>query len=137
MNRTLLKSERLHLKNEIANLFETGERGHHYPIRTVLNLKVSTEPGLHVSVLVSVSKRNFRRAHDRNRIKRRLREAYRLNKRLLFNSAENPSSQNGGLLVHIGFLYSSKTMEPWSLVEKKVCRILQEIREKISTFSHD
>ena len=137
MNASLSKTERLYLRNEIAHLFEAGVRGNHYPIRTVLVLKPLPEPGLQVSILVSVSKRNFRRAHDRNKIKRRLREAYRLNKQILLGSDENPSSQNEGLLVHIGFLYSSKTMEPWSLVEKKVCRILQDVREKISTFSHD
>ena len=79
---TFPRAERLRSRKQIARLFEKGESGVVYPIRYVFLTgeddagDATDEGGL--SVLVSVSKRNHKRANVRNLLKRRIREAYRL-----------------------------------------------------------
>ena len=78
---TFPRAERLRSRKQIARLFEKGESGVVYPIRYVFLTgeddagDATDEGGL--SVLVSVSKRNHKRANVRNLLKRRIREAYR------------------------------------------------------------
>ena len=124
------KSERLYLKKDISTLFEKGEKWHNYPIRTLLNIESGQEGTSEVCMLVSVSKRNFKKAVDRNRLKRQIREAYRLNKHILYQPIYDPSSESAPIKVHIGLIYTSKVKEPWELIEKKVIRCLHEINQK-------
>lgn len=72
------KGERLSSKKTISSLFQTGESVVSYPLRIIYN---HAETGPYpVCVAVSVPKRLFKRAVDRNLLKRRIRESYRLNK---------------------------------------------------------
>lgn len=75
---TFTKEERLCSKRLIDNLFRNGSSFILYPYRIVFLRGGTQETG--VQVLISVSKRKFGRAVDRNLIKRRVREAYRLQK---------------------------------------------------------
>lgn len=74
------KSERLYKKKDIQELFDKGSSFYLYPFRVLVQKQTEGNTN---QVLFSVSKRNFKRAVDRNLIKRRMREAYRLNKYLL------------------------------------------------------
>lgn len=76
---TLPKSERLSSKKIINTLFTEGITITSYPFIIKYQPLQDQEAGVS-QVLFSVSKRNFKRAVDRNKIKRRIREAYRLNK---------------------------------------------------------
>lgn len=73
----LLKTERLTGKNNIANLYAKGRKRLETPLMATY---VKTANKGEVRVLFSVPKRYFRKAVDRNRYKRLLRESYRLNK---------------------------------------------------------
>ena len=77
------KGERLSSRKSISSLFKTGKVIKAYPLRI---LYAHVEEGkFPASVAISVPKRLFKNAVDRNLLKRRIREAYRLNKPLFYS----------------------------------------------------
>lgn len=79
------------------------------------------------SILVSVSKRRFKRAVKRNRVKRQVREAYRRNKHQLFDVL-----QQKGIRLAIAFIYLSDQLVDSALIEERMKTALLRIAEKIS-----
>ena len=77
-----------------------------------------------VLVGVSASKRNFKKATDRNRVKRLLREAYRTNQQGLVASANSQSGQ-----LHVFFIYVDKTLPTFALVEEKMLACLKKLQK--------
>ena len=92
---TLDKKERLHLKRDVDALFASGQAFIAYPLRVV------------------VAKKYFKRANKRNRVKRLIRECYRLNKHPLIHLAEER-----GVRVHIGLLSVAKELPSYHEVER-------------------
>lgn len=109
---TFSKEERLSSKRLIALLFSKGSSFNLYPLRFVYYTPEEEMSGP-TQLLISVPKRTFKRATDRNRLKRQIREAYRLNKHLL---AQNPE-QAPKLL---GVLYIGKEKKAFQSIEKKL-----------------
>ncbi len=111
---TFPKEEHLCRKKLIDELF--GKQGSSfgvYPLRIVW-LKSEGPTAAPPQVLISVSKRGFKRAVDRNRLKRLIREAYRLNK---YRLLEHPGGHSVGVL---GIIYTGKEKSALALVEKKL-----------------
>lgn len=77
------------------------------------------------SILISVSKRHFKHAVDRNRVKRQLREAWRLNRHLLTDRLPADIS------LHIAFIWLSDELFPSSVVHTKMQKLLLRIRETL------
>lgn len=120
---TLPKEERLCSRKALEELFGGGHQSvSAFPIRAVY---MPNEVGV-VRIMVSVSKRYFKRAVKRNRIKRQLREAYRLQKELL-------QPLTGGL--DIAFLWTSDEQLPTEKVFQKMQTLLQRIHESVSADS--
>lgn len=83
----------------------------------------TTGPAQLPAILITVSKRNFKRAVDRNRIRRRIREAYRLNKALLFGTPDKPKSPP----AYIAFIYTVKTEISFEEIEKGLKLALSKV----------
>jgi ribonuclease P protein component len=122
---TFPKEEHLCSKKLIEQLFSKQSSSFGvYPLRLTW-LPASTYTTTPPQVLVSVSKRTFKRAVDRNRLKRLLREAYRLNKYRL------TEAENGHPVALLGILYTGKEKNELPLIEKKLIsglnRLLAEV----------
>lgn len=113
------KAEHLCSRKVIETLFAGGHESFSaYPLRAVF---MTSEDFLGAQILVSVSKRHFKHAVSRNRVKRQVREAYRKNKSIL-------TSEKG---VYIAFLWLSKEIFPSQIVEEKVQNLLLRIQEHV------
>lgn len=127
----LSKEERICRKKIIDLLFDkTSPSFSLYPLRVVYRIvseeekTLQTEP---VSVLFSVSKRHFKRAVKRNRVKRQLRETYRLNK-----SELNTSCRTGEIKLSVAFLWLSDDLWETQRIRIKMQQILSRLRHEIS-----
>ena len=111
---TFPKEEHLCRKKLIEELFsKQGSSFGVYPLRIVW-IKSEMPTTAPPQVLISVSKRTFKRAVDRNRLKRLIREAYRLNK---YRLTEQP---DGHPIALLGIIFTGKEKSPLALLEKKL-----------------
>jgi len=113
------KSEKLKSEKAIEKLFTEGNSVSAYPLRLVYLKNDDT-----LKVGVSVSKRNFKKAVDRIRIKRLLREGYRLNKNMLIS--------NKAVDYTFMILYLSKDMPDFELLNKKTQVLFLKFIDQIS-----
>lgn len=121
------KSEKLKSRKLIKKLFEDGKAISVFPLRLVY-LKTEHEGNYPLQTGVSVSKRNFKLAVHRIRIKRMMREVYRLNKSVLYN---NISAKYIFMFIYLGkteFEYSKLTIKM-----KKLISIFIEKHEESKT----
>jgi len=118
---TFTKMERLSSKKKIDLLFKNGISKRDGCIHMVY-LITDNEPESSVQVMFSVSKKLFPRAVDRNLLKRRMREAYRLNKKEIMEAFSKAKKQ-----LIVAFLYIGKTEESYSAIESYIKQLLSEI----------
>tara|TARA_R110002049_G_scaffold85102_6_gene216572 strand:+ start:830 stop:1207 length:378 start_codon:yes stop_codon:yes gene_type:complete len=123
MNFKYSKKDKLKSKKLIEQLFTQGKAVTAYPLRLVY-LKTELENGLQLKTGVSVSKRLHKTAVSRNRIKRLLREAYRLNKPQYFNN----SSASYAFMI----LYLSKDGTTFDKVNDSMKLLFEKFTDKTS-----
>jgi len=124
---TLRKNERIASRRLIDQLF-AGSSSHSlaaFPVRVVYIIKERAREESPVQVLVSVSKRHFRHAVDRNRAKRQLREAWRRHKETLASTL--PADK----CLALAFLWLSDSPQPSAVVERRVCGLVQRIAKHL------
>ena len=120
MSFTYPKTEKLKSKTTIDLLFSEGNSVSKFPLRLVyVENKEANAPLLKIGV--SVSKKYFKKAVDRNYFKRVLRETYRLNKHLLLDSLEKPYA--------IMFFYQTKEHLTFQEIEEKTIQLFQKFNE--------
>lgn len=110
------KRERLSSKKKIEELFKTGSSFYwaSFQVRYA-PVKAPTEP---CQILISVPKKKFKRAVDRNLIRRRIREAYRLNKQCLAEAKPH----------YLAFVYLSKEILPFQTIQHQLIACLDRFK---------
>jgi ribonuclease P protein component len=121
MNHTLPTIEKLKSKKLLDELFTSGKKINEYPIKLVYK-QLNFEDEVLMKTGVSVPKRNFKRAVDRNRIKRLLREGYRLNKHVIDGEFKEK--------YVCMFLYLGKEMPTFEVLNNKIVKLLNKLVEK-------
>jgi ribonuclease P protein component len=116
------KKERLSSKKLIKELFSKGSSFFLYPFKIfyLANYPEST-PAVD-QVLISVPKKHFKSAVKRNSVRRKIKEAYRLNKPVIKESDRS-------LYYIIGFVYISKDILPYNEIDLKLKAILKRLSE--------
>ncbi|MBL4668689.1 MAG: ribonuclease P protein component [Flavobacteriales bacterium] len=117
------KNEKLKSKKAIDNLFNKGKSINAFPIRVMYVQKPELENSL-INAGVTVSKKNIKLAVNRNLIKRRMREAYRLN-----NNELKSYLKNTNIELNVMFIYSSKEILPYEVIENKIKVLLMHLSE--------
>lgn len=158
--RAFPKSERLCSRKAIEALFAGGNRAFSaFPLRVVYRVipqestpslssapTKGSSPSFSPQVLISVSKRHFKHAIDRNRAKRQIREAWRLNRDILSPSSGSvsdgfsvgtppPAIDSNSLqphALHIAFIWLADTPQPSDLVHRKMRNLLHRITEDLT-----
>ncbi len=124
---TFKKEERLCNKRLIDGLFHNGSSFLCYPFKVSWLLTAEPQP-FAAQVLFSVSKRRFKHAVDRNLIKRRMREAYRLNKQLLLYDVLTSTDKK--IVFSLGYI--GKEIVPYELIEKKMLKLLSQLGGEVA-----
>ena len=122
MSFTYPKKEKLKSKTTIDLLFSEGNSVSKFPLRLVYVENKEANAVL-LKMGVSVSKKYFKKAVDRNYFKRVLRETYRLNKHILLDSLEKP--------YVIMFFYQTKERLSFQEIEEKTIQLFQKFNETI------
>lgn len=121
MNFTYPKNERLKSKTTIGLLFSEGKSVSKYPLRLVYRIGEANQEEK-IKIGVSVSKKYFKKAVDRNYFKRVLRETYRLNKHLLWDNLEEPHS--------FMFFYQSKDRLTYEEINTKTIQLFEKFLQQ-------
>lgn len=114
------KAEKLTGKKKIEELFRDGSSIFLHPF---LVKHLQSNESVH-RILISVPKKKMKRAVDRNLLKRRIREAYRLNKHLIY---DQPAT-----FYHVGFIYQDTKVLAYKEIEEKLVILLKRLQDQIS-----
>ena len=117
------KNEKLKSKKSIDLLFSKGKSINAFPIRVIHHHK-DEKNGTPINAGFTVSKKNIKLAVNRNLIKRRLREAYRLNNNELKSQLKKTESE-----INLMFIYTSKQILPYKEIETKIKVLLTRLIE--------
>lgn len=117
---TFRKYEILRGKRAVSRLFENGKAISRYPLKLIW-IPCNGEDRLSPArVLISVPRKTFRKAHDRNLIRRRIREAYRHQKTAFYEELEKHA-----VCIDIGLIYIGKEIATYHEISHQIDKLLE------------
>lgn len=120
------KKERLCSKKAIDRLFCNGKSISEKPIRFVWNLEKKQNDSCSTKVLISVSKKSLKSSVDRNKIKRKIKEIYRLKKSNLDLFLKKTGKQ-----IALAVIYEKKEMSDYKFLEQKINVLLNRLIKQL------
>jgi len=127
LKNTFGKQDKLKSSLAIETLFRVNQFVISYPLKCFFLISELTENKTSVRVAFTVPKKTFKKAVERNLLKRRMREAYRLNYKNILELFFNQNNKQLQLLL----IYLGKEMLDYETLEKNIQKILQKLNEKI------
>lgn len=120
---TLPKLQRLYGKKAVSLLFSSGTSFFQYPFKIVTS-SPSEQAKVPLRFMVSISKRNFKNATDRNRIKRQVREAWRTQKQPLIEVLVQQQKN-----LEVALIFTAKNILPSSEINSKIKRVITRLMQ--------
>jgi len=124
---TYQKKDKLKSRKQTQYLFSKGQSINQFPIKLIYTIVHQSENNS-LQAGVGAPTRTFRKAVSRNRVKRLLREGYRLEKPAFLSNTKLE-----GKVVNLFFLYTDVTVLDQSLIQEKIKLLLAKLSEKINT----
>ncbi|MBR5102619.1 MAG: ribonuclease P protein component [Muribaculaceae bacterium] len=132
----LYKSEKLCSQTAVERLFEHGNATIAYPLRAVYSVMPQDTPhdnGVRLRFLITIPKKKIRHAVDRVLLRRRIREAYRLNRNIVYQSLEQTNS-----CAQVAFIYLAQAEKAdYAIINEKMRTLLERIAQAATTLSHE
>lgn len=119
------KKQRLSNKKEIESLFLKNYSFEESPFRVLWTVEKNENQSL-IKTIIIVSKKKLKLAIDRNRMKRIIKESYRLNKNILESSLSGHKKQ-----INLAIIYQRKNTLKYNLIEEKIKIILKRLQKEI------
>ncbi len=127
MRFTFRKAERLKSVQTINELYKSGISGFIRPFRYSYLVSKSEVDNHPVKILIAVSKKRLNKATDRNLVRRRIREAYRLNRHIISETLNNENLNLALIITYVG-----EGVEKWEVIEKKIVILLRDISKRLN-----
>jgi ribonuclease P protein component len=124
LRNTLGKQDRISGTKRLEQLFSSGDSFIAYPLRVIYIRREKGE--VDVSIVVSVSKKKFKRAVKRNRVKRLIRESYRLNKAVYLNICRQYDTG-----LDMAFLFLKDELPDYKEIENAILKTAAVLKNKL------
>lgn len=119
---TFTKTERLCSRKIIEQLFENGQSLFSHPVKLIYIEREAGEKYSPAEAMFVVPKKNFKSAVDRNRLKRQMRESYRLNKNKFYEKCIANNKR-----FAIAFIYVAKDFTDYKIISNKINRLMNQL----------